>query len=167
MSEITRRTLCLDLGLALAALGLTNVADAQTGAVNLPASLPKTQNALQTPLDHCSAFLWEQLPTRLSDAGAVTHDILQGTAPVAGGYLVEMHETTLEPGKAPHPPHQHPHVEFVMMRQGSIDFMMGEKHVTLTDGSVGYAAPNERHGILNTGTTTAIYYIVSLNKKPA
>ena len=166
MSEITRRTLCLDLGLALTALGLANTAGAQTGAT-ADYGAPKSDNHLQTPLDHCTTFLWEQMPQRLSDSGAVTHDILQGVVPVGGGYLVEMHETTLEPGQMPHPPHQHPHVEFVLMRQGSIDFMTGDKHTTLTPGSVGYAAPNERHGIVNTGKTTAIYFVIALNKKPA
>jgi quercetin dioxygenase-like cupin family protein len=175
MSEITRRTLCTDLGLALAALGLSNVAfaqnGAQTGAQTGAVSLAKSQNHLQTPLDHSTAFVFEQMPLRYSDAGAPTHDILQGVAPVGGGYLVELHETTIAAGKEPHPPHQHPHVEFILVREGTVDFMIGnpgaEAHHTLTAGSVGYTAPNERHGFRNSGQTTATYFIFSLDKKPA
>jgi quercetin dioxygenase-like cupin family protein len=174
MSEITRRTLCLDLGLALTALGLSNVASAQNDAHTAPVTGPagpKTQNSLQTPLDHSRAFVFEQMPLRYSDAGAPTHDILQGVAPVGGGYLVELHETTLAGGKEPHPPHQHPHVEFILVREGTIDFMIGdvgaETHHLLTAGSVGYTAPNERHGFRNSDQTTATYFIFSLNKKPA
>jgi len=161
MSEITRRTLCLDLGLALTALGLSSTAGAQTAAT----ALPKTQNSLKTSLDHSAAFVLEEMPVRYSDGGAPTHDILNGVVPVNGGELVELHETTLAPGAMPHPAHQHPHVEFILVREGTIDFMIGDTHHTLTPGSVGYTAPNELHGFRNAGTTTATYFIFSLNKK--
>jgi quercetin dioxygenase-like cupin family protein len=158
---MTRRTLCVELPLLLSAIGLSGHAVAQTAT---SPALPKSDNHLQTPLNHCATYLWENLPSRISDAGAVTHDILQGVAPVDGGYHIEIHETTLQPGQRPHLPHLHPHVEFILMREGAIDYQTGDKHTTLTPGSVGYAAPNELHGIVNAGQTTAIYFVVALNK---
>jgi len=164
MSDISRRTACLDLGLALAALGLSSAATAQSGST--AATTPgKSKNHLQTPLDRCKAFVFEQMPLRYSDGGAPTHDILQGTVPVNGGELVELHETTIAPGAMPHAAHQHPHVEFILVREGTIDFIVGDKHTTLTPGSVGYTAPNEMHGFRNAGTIPATYFIFSLNKK--
>ena len=123
----------------------------------------KSQNALSTDFSHCTAFPFASLPQRLSDAVAPTHDILRGVLPT--GELIELHETTVAPGKMPHPAHQHPHVEFILVREGTIDFTYaGESH-TLTPGSVGYTAPNEMHGFRNTGVTPATYFIFSAGKK--
>src|ERR1700719_2996762 len=33
-----------------------------------------------------------------------------------GGFNVELHETELPPGEAPHPPHRHVHEEMIMIR---------------------------------------------------
>jgi quercetin dioxygenase-like cupin family protein len=125
--------------------------------------IAKTQNSLQTDFGHCTAFPFEKLPLRYSDGGAPTHDILRGTVPT--GELVELHETTVQPGMMPHAAHQHPHEEFILVREGTIDFLYGGESHRLTPGSVGYTAPNEMHGFQNAGTVPATYFIFSLSKK--
>lgn len=151
MSDLTRRTLCL----ALPALATALVAEAHAA--------PVSENALSSDLSQCKAFPFDKMPLRSSDGGAPTHDIAKGTVPT--GELIELHETTIEAGKMPHPAHQHPHEEFMLIREGTVDFMYnGESHI-LGPGSVGYTAPNQMHGFRNVGTTPATYFIFSLSKK--
>jgi quercetin dioxygenase-like cupin family protein len=157
MSDLTRRDLCL----ALPALGLFSALAAEAAA-QAPAE-PVSQNALNTDFSHCKAFVFDRMPLRYSGGGAPTHDIARGTVPT--GELIELHETTVAPGKMPHPAHQHPHEEFILVREGVMDFIYnGESHI-LGPGSVGYTAPNQMHGFKNVGTTPATYFIFSLSKK--
>jgi quercetin dioxygenase-like cupin family protein len=155
MSDLTRRNLCL----ALPALGLLSALNAEAQSLASPAS----ENALNTDFSHCKAFVFDQMPLRYSGGGAPTHDIARGTVPT--GELIELHETTVAPGKMPHPAHQHPHEEFILVREGTMDFLYnGESHL-LGPGGVGYTAPNQMHGFKNAGTTPATYFIFSLSKK--
>lgn len=163
MSDFARR----DLLLSLPAFSLMSLAAAaQTGTRTATPAIVggggKSQNGLHTDFSGCKAFPFEAMPVRYSDGGALTHDILQGTIPT--GELVELHETTLAPGKMPHPAHQHPHSEFILVREGAVEFTYrGETHA-LTPGSVGFTAPNEMHGFRNAGTVPATYFIFSLSK---
>src|SRR5438552_644292 len=40
---------------------------------------------------------------------------------------LEMHVTHLPPGKEPHPPHQHPEEELVIIREGTLEAMQDGK----------------------------------------
>ena len=177
MSDSTTRRDVLSLLPALSLFALASRALAQpgaveSGAVGSGAAEPalqqgpppgKSQNALHTDFSHCRAFPLEDMPQRLSDAGAPTRDILRGTLPT--GELVELHETTVAPGKMPHPAHQHPHEEFILVREGTIDFSYGGESHLLGPGSAGYTAPNEMHGFRNVGSTPATYFIFSIGKR--
>ncbi len=161
MSNITRREVCRSLpAISLfSALG----ASAQGQTSSAPASVAPVGNSLHTDLSHCKAFPFSQLPVRYSDGGAPTRDIARGVVPT--GENIELHETTVEAGKMPHPAHQHPHEEFILIREGIMDLIYdGESHI-LGPGSVGYTAPNQMHGFKNVGSTTATYFIFSLSKK--
>jgi len=163
MSDFTRRDLCF----ALPALGLlsalTSNIDAQTPAGSTAATKAPIGNDLRSDLSACKAFPFGELPLRYSDGGAPTHDILRGTVPT--GEALELHETTVAPGKMPHPAHQHPHEEFILVREGTMDFIYGGDSHILGPGSVGYTAPNQMHGFKNVGSTPATYFIFSLSKK--
>ncbi len=161
MSNITRRDVCFSLpAISLfSALG----ASAQGQALSAPTSSAPVGNSLQTDLSHCKAFPFSQLPVRYSDGGAPTRDIARGLVPT--GENIELHETTVEAGKMPHPAHQHPHEEFILVREGTMDFIYGGESHILGPGSVGYTAPNQMHGFKNVGATPATYFIFSLSKK--
>ena len=162
MSKTSRRDLVLSIP-ALTLLTSLAAAQQETGTAPDANFKGKSQNGLATDLTHCKAFPMESQPLRYSDAGAPTHDILRGTFPT--GEIVEAHQTTIAPGKMPHPAHQHPHEELILVREGTIDFTyQGQSH-TLTPGGVGYTAPNEMHGFRNSGTVPATYFIVSLAKR--
>lgn len=151
MRDLNRRTLCL----ALPTLASALAAEAQTA--------PAPANALSTDFSNCQAFPFDKLPVRYSDGGAPTRDIARGTVPT--GELIELHETTIAPGKMPHPAHQHPHEEFILIREGTVEFQYNGASHLLGPGSVGYTAPNQMHGLKNVGATPATYFVFSLNKK--
>jgi quercetin dioxygenase-like cupin family protein len=161
MSNFTRRDVCLSLPALTFFSALSREVSAQ--AASTPAASAAAGNSLPTDFSHCRAFPFGQLPVRYSDNGNATRDIAHGTVPT--GEIVELHETTIEPGKMPHAAHQHPHEEFIFIREGSMDFIYGGESHILNPGSVGYAAPNQMHGMKNVGSTQASYFIFSLSKR--
>lgn len=80
-------------------------------------------------------------------------------------FPIEMHETELAAGDAPHPPHHHEHVELMMIREGSLEVTIAGKVSVLTPGSVAFVAPNEEHGWRNVGGTTAHYFVMTLGRE--
>jgi quercetin dioxygenase-like cupin family protein len=80
------------------------------------------------------------------------------------GYHVDLHETELAPGAAPHAPHRHEHEEMIMLREGTLEVMIEGNVSTVGPGSVVYAASNELHGWKNVGTTKAQYFVIALGR---
>jgi quercetin dioxygenase-like cupin family protein len=74
---------------------------------------------------------------------------------------LEMHATVLNPGQRPHPPHQHPYEEMLVLREGELEATVNERVIRLAAGSVLFIAPNEMHGWRNTGALPATYYIIT------
>jgi quercetin dioxygenase-like cupin family protein len=86
--------------------------------------------------------------------GGVTHS----------GFHIDLHETELAPGQAPHAAHRHEHEEIVMIREGTLEVTIEGKVTTAGPGSVVYAASNEMHGWKNVGTTQANYFVIALGR---
>jgi len=80
------------------------------------------------------------------------------------GFVVEMHETELPAGGAPHPSHHHDHEELIVIREGTLEVMINGKTRKLGPGSVAYAASMEEHGVKNAGDTVARYWIIALGQ---
>lgn len=78
------------------------------------------------------------------------------------GYQIDLHETELPAGEAPHPPHRHVHEELLLIRDGLLDVNIGGKTARLGPGSVAYLASNQEHGWRNAGTTPAKYFVIAL-----
>ncbi len=89
--------------------------------------------------------------------------IVDGKSPTTG-YEFEAHQTTLDPGKMPHPPHRHQHDELFLVRTGTLDFTLNGKTHRLGPGSVALAANNDEHGVKNAGTTPAKYFVVAIGR---
>lgn len=64
----------------------------------------------------------------------------------------------LKVGMSPHPPHQHPEEEFMVITQGTGDISMDGKITKVAPGSMMYAASQRLHGIVNTGKTPLLFY---------
>jgi (S)-ureidoglycine aminohydrolase len=80
--------------------------------------------------------------------------------------ILEIHTTTLEPGKSPHPPHTHDDVEeMIIIKEGKLRVTIKDKSKILGPGSVALAIPGEEHGFENGGDTRTTYYVVKYKSK--
>jgi quercetin dioxygenase-like cupin family protein len=64
----------------------------------------------------------------------------------------------LKPGKEPHPPHQHPEEEIMVITEGAGEISIAGKVTKVANGSSMYCAANKVHGIVNTGKTPLLFY---------
>ena len=115
------------------------------------------QSALQT-----KAYIWEDLPVRTNGDNR-QRAILDGKT--STGFPIEIHETELAPGGAPHGSHSHIHDEILIVREGTLESVINGRTTTLTPGSLVYVNANEEHGFRNAGATRARYYILALGPK--
>jgi quercetin dioxygenase-like cupin family protein len=152
MKNLNRRDLCVALS-AFAAMGSV-AAEAQT-AVSPGTSGEKV---LSTP----RAYTFEELTARKTENG-VTRPVVQGVLPT--GEAVEMHETTLLPGHMPHPAHKHRHSEFMMIREGTIEFDNDGKKERVGPGGVVFATSGIMHGIKNVGDAPANYFVIAIGRE--
>ena len=154
MTSINRRDVCVALSSLVAMAAVS--ADAQSSSQ--PAS--PGDPVLATP----RAFRFGDLPvakTAVGETRAVTHGVLPT------GEAVELHETTLLPGHMPHPPHKHRHSEFMMVREGTVEFDNNGTKERVGPGGVVFAASNMMHGLKNVGETNANYFVIAIGQETA
>lgn len=106
-------------------------------------------------------FEYEELPVKASGDNK-SRAFFNGMTHT--GYLIEMHETELPAGSAPHPPHHHEHEELIVIREGILEVTIAGKSRRLGPGSVAFAASNEEHGVKNAGDSRARYFIIALGQ---
>lgn len=107
-------------------------------------------------------FPFEDLPVKQNGKNA-SRAIMNGLTHTS--FPIEVHETDLAPGEAPHAPHHHVHEEMVIVVQGTIEFTVNGKPSRLGPGSVAYAASNDEHGQRNVGDGVARYVVVTLGRE--
>ncbi len=145
MMNMNRRDLCVALS-SLAALAAATPANGQAASDEPVLSVPRT-------------YRFEELPVKTGPNGE-SRAVLHGVLPT--GETVEMHETTLLPGHMPHPPHKHRHSEFMLIREGQLEFDNDGKKERVGPGGVVFAASNIMHGVKNVGETDAQYFVVAI-----
>jgi mannose-6-phosphate isomerase-like protein (cupin superfamily) len=64
----------------------------------------------------------------------------------------------LKPGMAPHPPHEHPEEEIMVITEGSGEISVEGKVTKVGSGSSMYCAAGKLHGIVNTGKSPLLFY---------
>jgi mannose-6-phosphate isomerase-like protein (cupin superfamily) len=104
-------------------------------------------------------YPFEKLPIR-TPKNAQIRDVLKGK--LATGESLEVHETTLPPGVAPHAPHHHVHSEMWLIREGTVELTVNGTTSLLGPGSVGFVHSNDEHGIKNVGAMPATYFVVAV-----
>jgi mannose-6-phosphate isomerase-like protein (cupin superfamily) len=128
-------------------------------AVLLPAILPAQASAQQDKSLPSEMYPFDKLTISPSNGAQIRH-VLKGQ--LATGESLEVHETTLAPGGAPHPPHHHVHSEMWLIREGTVEIMVNGVSHRLGAGSVGFVRSNDEHGIKNVGDTPATYFVVAV-----
>src|SRR4029450_9308503 len=64
----------------------------------------------------------------------------------------------LDPGSSPHPPHQHPEEEFMIVASGTGEIECAGKMTAVGPGAMMYCAGMVVHGITNTGKVPLTFY---------
>jgi quercetin dioxygenase-like cupin family protein len=150
MKNLNRRDLCVALS-AFAAMG-GGMVEAQVAAE--PGG---------TVLAQSETFPFDKLPVKRSANGGVSRAVVQGV--LATGEAVELHETTLPPGQMPHPAHKHRHSEFMMVREGLLEFDNDGTPERVGPGGVIFAASNVMHGLKNVGEVNANYFVIAIGRE--
>jgi len=106
-------------------------------------------------------YKFEDLPVKKSGENR-SREVFDGLT--HKGFQLDIHETELSPGLAPHAAHRHTHEEIVMVREGTLEVIIEGKTTSATPGSVVYVASNELHGWKNSGKTQAHYFVMALGR---
>ena len=106
-----------------------------------------------------ATYPFDNLPVRTAN-NALFRTVLKGR--LATGESLEVHETTLPPGGAAHPPHRRVHSEMWLIREGTVELAVSGTSYLLGPGSVGFVHSNDEHGIKNVGATPATYFVVAI-----
>jgi len=138
----------LPLWMAIAAgcLSLGAMASAQ------PAPAPKA------PVSS-AVFSWDALAVKPTKIGE-RREVFDGPTRTLGN--LECHVTTVNPGEAPHAAHRHPDEELLFVKEGTIEVTINGKAQPAGPGSVVFFASGDLHGIRNTGTVPATYYVLRI-----
>lgn len=155
MSTMNRRDVCLAAG-AFAALGGLLAQAQATQQAHGEGSGP----AFDTSKSH--VFRFNEMKVEQHANGGWGRPVMHGTLPT--GEFVEVHETMLPPGQMPHPPHQHRNTEFVLIREGKLEYWGADgTHEPCGPGDIVFTASNQMHGMKNIGATNATYFVVSIS----
>ena len=106
-----------------------------------------------------------KLPDGVLDPSLVTREEFPGctvyamyNGPTDQLSAVSTGMAVLDPGGTPHPPHQHPEEEFMIVAAGNGEIEVDGKVTQVGPGAIMYTAGNTMHGIKNTGSTPMTFY---------
>jgi XRE family transcriptional regulator, regulator of sulfur utilization len=105
-----------------------------------------------------TVFDWSAVPEQPNANGSVRSFCKSPTATLDE---LEIHATTLDAGKSPHPPHRHPNEELVILWKGTLEAFENGEWKRIEPGSVVFSASNQLHGLRNPGNEPAVYHVVN------
>lgn len=106
------------------------------------------------------AFPYDQMAVRTMANGGESRNVVQGV--LATGEGVALHESLLPVGSAPNPGHAIQHSEFIVVREGTLEFEHDGKQERAGPGGVIYVALGTMHKILNVGNVPAKYVVIAI-----
>jgi mannose-6-phosphate isomerase-like protein (cupin superfamily) len=101
--------------------------------------------------------------TKSADQATITHEAFGDLRVYFDGPTDQLSAMTagslrLKPGMSPHPPHQHPEEEIMVIVEGTGDVVVDGKTSKVAAGSMMYCGGGKLHGIVNTGKTPLLFY---------
>src|ERR1017187_5486543 len=133
-------------------------------SVPMRTSASGLNRALCSSLGAARAIGFDQMAVRRMANGGESRDIAHGT--LATGETVNVHQSMQVVGSAPNPAHVIQHTEFILVREGELEFqhevagqMVSER---VGPGGVIYVAFGTRHAVKNVGGVPARYFVVAI-----
>lgn len=74
---------------------------------------------------------------------------------------LQVHRTTLLPGRSPHGSHRHQREEMMILLDGELEALQETTKTHVGTGSVLFQASNDLHGVTNVGAKPAIYLVLN------
>ena len=106
---------------------------------------------------------WDSLDAK-TENGRTRRLLVEGTTTHLKYFRV--HATTIQPGTAPNPPHPNQDAdELIIIKEGKIEFTIGDKKKVVEAGGVAVIMSNEVHGLRNVGDIPATYYVFRYQSK--
>ena len=107
-------------------------------------------------------YVWNNLKV-IKENGRERRQIAEGSG-AALSYM-EWHTTSIEPGKSPHAAHKHEEEELIIIKEGQVKVTVKDSSKVLGPGSIALFIPGDEHGLFNSGTTKATYYVLRYKSK--
>jgi quercetin dioxygenase-like cupin family protein len=113
--------------------------------------------AAQKQVQKSTVYEWSTADTKPNDWGAV-RQVMRTPTPTLDE--LEIHISTLAPGKSPHAPHQHEHEELLIVKEGTLETFQSGATRRVGPGGIIFQASNELHNVTNIGTSPATYFVI-------
>ena len=174
MKKMSRREVCV--GLPVAAFAASALGQAHTSEFPAPKAAPQQTGRTMPVQDKpgpvgaagtmggSRAIPLDEMPVRTMANGGESRGIAHGT--LATGESVNLHQSMQPVGMAPNPAHVIQHTEFILVREGELEFqhevdgkMVAEK---VGPGGAFYVAPGTKHAVKNAGSVPAKYFVVAI-----
>ena len=111
----------------------------------------------QKQVQKSTVYPWSDADAKPNDWGKV-RQVMRTPTPTLDE--LEIHISTLAPGKSPHAPHQHVHEELLILKEGTLETFQSGKTTRVGPGSIIFQSSNELHNVTNVGTTPATYFVI-------
>jgi quercetin dioxygenase-like cupin family protein len=111
----------------------------------------------QKSVQKSTVYDWSTADTKPNDWGRV-RQVTRTPTPTLDE--LEIHISTLNPGKSPHAPHQHQHEELLIIKEGTLETYQSGKTQRVGPGGIIFQASNELHNVTNVGQTPATYFVI-------
>lgn len=117
----------------------------------------------QVPEVKSTVYQWDDLEV-VKEETRDRRQVLKGSTTDLA--FLEIHTSTLQPGKSPHPGHTHKdEEELVIVKEGRLKVTIGNQSKVIGPGSVALAIPGDEHGFENGGDTPVTYYVLKYKSK--
>jgi quercetin dioxygenase-like cupin family protein len=128
-----------------------------TAAVAQPVAVTYAPPSHANPLG--TTFVdWDSLTARTTPVGQA-RAVFDNPTPTLP--KLEVHITTLRPGMASHPVHQHPWEEMLLIKEGKVEVSINGQTHAAGPGFLIFFASHDPHNLRNVGATPATYYVIN------